>query len=45
MNELEVQYANVIPMLFFGFILILFVSGGSLIGPLIYGIRDLLLGI
>lgn len=45
LNELEIQYANVIPMLFFGFIILIFVSGGSFLGPLIYGLRDFLLGI
>lgn len=45
MNELEIQYASVIPMLFLGFIVILFVTGGAFLGPLIVGIRDLLLGI
>lgn len=45
MQELEIQYANVIPLLFMGFIVILFVSGGAFLGPLITGIRDLLLGI
>jgi len=44
MQELEIQYANVIPMLFMGFIIILFMTGGALLGPLINGIRDLLLG-
>ena len=45
MRELEVQYANVLPMVFLGFIVILFVSGGAILGPLISGIRDVLLGI
>ncbi len=45
MSELEIQYANVIPMIFFGFIILIFISGGSFLGPLIWGIRDLLLGI
>lgn len=45
MQELEIQYANIIPMLFLGFIVILFVTGGRLLGPIIIGIRDLLLGI
>ena len=45
LQELEVQYANVIPTLFFGFILILFVTGGSVIGPIITGITSLLTGI
>lgn len=45
MTELEIQYANVLPMVFFGFILLIFITGGSFIGPFIFGIRDLLLGI
>jgi Zn-dependent protease len=45
MNELEVRYASVIPMVFFGFIIIIFVTGGSFIGPLITSIRNVLLGI
>jgi Zn-dependent protease len=45
MQELEIQYANMIPMLFMGFIVILFVTGGAFLGPLINGIRNLLLGI
>jgi Zn-dependent protease len=44
MRELEVQYANVIPLLFLGFVIILFVSGGTLLGPVINGLADLLLG-
>ena len=45
MSELEIQYANVIPMLFFGVILIIFFTGGSFLGSFIYGIRDFLLGL
>ncbi len=45
MTELEVRYAAVLPMVFLGFIVIIFVTGGSFISPLIRGIRDLLLGI
>ncbi len=45
MTELEIQYASVLPMVFLGFIVILFVTGGAVIGPIIYSIRDLLLGI
>jgi Zn-dependent protease len=44
MHELERQYANVIPMLFLGFVIILFVSGGTLLWPLIEGIALLLVG-
>lgn len=45
LDELEVQYANVIPTLFFGLILVIFFTGGTFLFPLIDGIRDLLLGI
>jgi Zn-dependent protease len=45
MRELEVQYASVIPMLFLGFVLILFISGGTLLSPVLNGLADLLLGI
>ena len=44
MSELEIQYANVIPMLFFGFIIILFVTGGTLLLPIIDGIANILVG-
>ena len=44
LENLEARYAHVIPMLFFGFIIIIFVSGGSFLGTIIYGIADLLLG-
>ena len=44
MREVEIQYANIIPVLFLGFVVILFVSGGSLLGPIVNGIADLLLG-
>jgi Zn-dependent protease len=45
MREVEVQYANVIPLVFFGFVIILFVSGGTFLGPLINGLANLLLGL
>lgn len=45
MRELEVEYANVLPVLFLGFIVILFVSGGTILGPIIINIRNILLGI
>jgi Zn-dependent protease len=45
LDDLEIQYANVIPAIFMGFIVILFISGGAFLGPLITGIRNLLLGI
>ena len=44
MHELEVQYASLIPTIFLGFVVILFVSGGALLGPLIDGFVFLLLG-
>ena len=44
MTELEIQYANVIPMLFFGFVLILFITGGTLLVPIIDSIARLLVG-
>jgi Zn-dependent protease len=45
MRELEVQYANVLPLVFLGFVVILFVSGGTLLGPVIGSLRNLLLGL
>jgi Zn-dependent protease len=45
MHELEVQYANVIPTLFLGFVIILFVSGGTFLSPLINTLARLLLGL
>jgi Zn-dependent protease len=45
LTELEIQYASIIPMLFFGFVIILFMSGGSFLGPLITGVRNALLGV
>ena len=45
MRELEVQYASLIPTLFLGFVIILFVSGGTFLAPLIDAIAGLLLGV
>jgi Zn-dependent protease len=45
MDQLTAQYANMIPIVFLGFILVLFLTGGALLGPLIFGIRDVLLGL
>jgi Zn-dependent protease len=45
MSELEVQYASLLPTIFLGFVIILFVSGGTFLGPLVTGITDLLLGL
>jgi Zn-dependent protease len=44
MREIEVQYANVLPILFLGFVVILFVSGGSFLGSLVDTLIGLLLG-
>jgi Zn-dependent protease len=45
MTELEIQYANVLPMVFFGFIIILFVGGGQFLLPLVDGIARILVGV
>jgi Zn-dependent protease len=45
MREIEVQYANIIPVLFLGIVIILFVSGGSFLGSLVNTFADLLLGL
>jgi Zn-dependent protease len=45
LEDLEIQYANVIPMLFFGVLLVIWIGGGGLLGSVIYGIADVLLGI
>jgi Zn-dependent protease len=45
MSELEVQYASLLPTIFLGFVIILFVSGGTFLGPIVSGITDLLLGL
>jgi Zn-dependent protease len=44
MRELEIQYASILPMLFLGFVVILFVSGGTFLGPLINGVASILVG-
>jgi Zn-dependent protease len=44
MAELEIRYANRIPMVFFGLILIIFLTGGSFLGSLISSIRSILVG-
>lgn len=44
LEELEVRYASVIPMVFFGLIILIVVSGGSLLGTTISSIRSLLVG-
>lgn len=45
LRELEQRYANIIPMLFMGLILLIFLSGSTFLGGLIGGIRNVLLGI
>jgi Zn-dependent protease len=45
MRRLEIQYASVMPTLFLGFVAILFVTGGAIVGPLIDGLTSLLLGL
>jgi Zn-dependent protease len=45
MQVLERQYANVLPTIFLGFVILLFVSGGTFLSPLIDGITNLLLGL
>jgi Zn-dependent protease len=45
LEDLEIQYANVIPMLFFGVLLVMWVGGGGILGEVIYGIVRALLGI
>lgn len=45
MTQLEIQYASVLPMVFFGFIVILFVAGGDVLLPIIDGVASLLVGV
>jgi Zn-dependent protease len=45
MRQFEIQYASVMPTIFLGFVAILFVTSGAFLGPLIDGIRSLLLGV
>jgi Zn-dependent protease len=44
LEDLEMRYANVIPMLFFGVLIVLWVGGGGILGDVIYGIVRFLLG-
>ena len=44
MTELEIRYANLLPMVFFGFVIIIFITGGSFLGAFISSIRSLLVG-
>jgi Zn-dependent protease len=45
LEDLEIRYANVIPMLFFGVLLVIWIGGGGILGDLIYGIVRFLLGV
>ena len=44
MDELTAQYANLLPLVFMGFFLILILSGGAILGPVISGISGFLKG-
>jgi Zn-dependent protease len=44
MTQLEIQYASVLPMVFFGFIVILFVAGRDILLPIIDSVARLLVG-
>jgi Zn-dependent protease len=45
MSQLETQYASLLPTIFLGFIVILFVTGGRFLGPIVDTITNLLLGL
>lgn len=45
LEDLEIRYASVIPMLFFGVLLVIWIGGGGILGDAIYGIVRFLLGI
>jgi len=45
LEDLEIQYANVIPMLFFGVLLVIWIGGGGILGDIIFGIVRFLLGV
>jgi Zn-dependent protease len=45
LEDLEIQYANVIPMLFFGVLIVIWVGGGGFLGTFINNIVLFLLGI
>jgi Zn-dependent protease len=45
LEDLEIQYANVIPMLFFGVLIVIWVGGGGFLGTLINNIVRFLLGV
>ncbi len=44
LEDLEIQYANVIPMLFFGVLIVIWVGGGGFLGTFINNIVRFLLG-
>ena len=44
MTELEIRYASVLPMVFFGFVIIIFLTGGSFLGAFISSVRSILVG-
>jgi Zn-dependent protease len=45
LEDLEMRYANVIPMLFFGVLIVLWVGGGGFLGRFVYELKSLLLGL
>ena len=45
LEDLEIRYSSVIPMLFFGVLLVIWIGGGGFLGDLVFGIVRLLLGI
>jgi Zn-dependent protease len=45
LEDLEIQYANVIPMLFFAVLIVIWVGGGGFLGTLIFDIVLFLLGL
>ena len=45
LEDLEIQYANVIPMLFFGVLIVIWVGGGGFLGSFITDIVFFLIGI
>jgi Zn-dependent protease len=44
LEQLEVQYANVIPTLFLGFVFLLFFAGSRILAPIVNGIASFLVG-
>ena len=45
LEDLEIQYANVIPMLFFAVLIVIWVGGGGFLGSFIRDIVYFLIGI